>query len=1014
MANRSGAAVELTKAVCRRSIGGAEGHVNNEPLNTVANRDVEWTAAKVRQTYIDFFQKKKTSNGEGITFVPSSLSVPTDDPTLLFTNAGMNQYKALFLGTVDPSDPRSKWQGAVNSQKCVRAGGKHNDLDDVGRDTYHHTFFEMLGNWSFGDYFKEESIAWAWELFTEVYKLPKDQLYATYFEGNKELGLEPDTEAKNIWLKYLPEERILPGDMKDNFWEMGDTGPCGPASEIHYDRVGGRNAAHLVNQDDPLVLELWNLVFMTHDRSPDGLKELPAKHVDTGLGLERITSVMQGVFSNYDTDAWWKLFAAIQKETGFAHPYHSEECPEDAVVAYRVVADHIRTITITLTDGGIPDNNGRGYVLRRIIRRAIRFGKEYLHAPVGFFSNLSAAVIENLGEFFTELHGKGNAERVKAIILDEEKTFDKTYENGKKHFEDFLKNAKTDAQKKANGGKVVIAGADAFILHDRFGFPSDLTMIMAEKTGCDSPFVDLKGFDKKMEEQRLNSDSKDTMKMKQFISTNNIDLLRKSSVPATDDSLKFVWEDTTAKVVSIVDKNTDSIVQELEPAKPDPKAKSKKAPTEYMCVLVDRTNFYYESGGQIWDTGVIAAKDGSFKVQVTKVLSMGGYIAHIGQVESGTVKVGAEVDLKVDFARRLDVGANHTGTHELNHSLRHVLEVAKKSHVQVNQKGSSVDPSCMRFDFSWNEKLSSEDIDAVEAMLNKSITAGKKVYDKLVPLKDAMGIHGVRQMFGEKYPDPVRVVSIGADIDTMLADPKNPDWSNYSVEFCGGTHLKTLKDIQHAVVVGEESTMKGIRRMTVLTRGAAEKACKDQEVMQKKLDELLSKPHTPSTIDDKIKSVSVLSKQIGEQTLPITKKNALQQSIDTTIKDLYQEKKQLTQKLKKEAQEKGEAIAAEIKGDVYVEAVSTWGADNNALTELSGAILKVHPNLCMFLAASDAKGKGIAMCFVPKGSGKSAKEWIQAACVKGGGSQERAQTGYKAADEASILEKAKEWIAKSQ
>ena len=814
--------IEMTKAACRRAIGGAEGLVDNSPLEDIQSREIKWTSNKVRQVFVDFFKEKKTNNGEKIPFHASSPSVPLDDPTLLFTNAGMNQFKKIFLGTIDPTDKMVGMKGATNSQKCVRAGGKHNDLDDVGRDTYHHTFFEMLGNWSFGDYFKEESIAWTWELMTEIYGLPKDRLYATYFEGSKQHGLPADTESKNIWLKYLPAHQVIPGDMKDNFWEMGEVGPCGPASELHYDRVGGRDASHLVNQDDPCVLELWNLVFMTHDRSEKGLKELPAKHVDTGMGLERIASVMQNVFSNYDTDGWWSIFGKIQEVSKFAHSYYSKDCPEDAVVAYRVVADHIRTITVTLTDGGVPDNNGRGYVLRRIIRRAVRFGKEYLNAPVGFFSELAATVVAELGGFFPELQKKGNLDRVKAIILDEEKGFDKTYETGKKHFEKALENAKGATQKAAQKGKVVISGEDSFTLHDRYGFPIDLTMIMAEKLGCDAPFADNKEFDRLMEVQKTGGGKGNKM-ANQFVNTHNIDILQKQNVATTDDAQKYTWENSTAKVLSILDKHTDALVTELSQPKVDPKDKKPKvSPTEHMCILTDKTNFYYESGGQIWDTGVISAKDGSFSAKIVKVLSMGGYIAHIGHITKGTATVGAEVNMEVDFTRRVKVGANHTGTHELNHCLRKVLE-KENTYVEVNQKGSSVDPDCLRFDFSWNEKPKTAEIEEVSTMMNASIAAKKRVYAKVVPLKQASEIHGIRMMFGEKYPDPVRVVSVGADIDEMLANPSNPEWKKYSVEFCGGTHLETLEEMQSAVIVGEESTMKGIRRMTVLTRDAAKK-----------------------------------------------------------------------------------------------------------------------------------------------------------------------------------------------
>lgn len=368
------------------------------------------TNKELRQQFLDFFYSKQHE------YRHSSSTIPHDDPTLLFANAGMNQFKPIFLGTVDPKTPMAKWKRAVNSQKCIRAGGKHNDLDDVGKDTYHHTFFEMLGSWSFGDYFKEEAIDWAWELLTEVYKIPGDRLYATYFEGDEKQGLECDTDSKNFWLKYLPADRVLPGNAKDNFWEMGETGPCGPCSELHYDRIGGRNAASLVNMDDPDVLEIWNLVFMQFNREADkSLKPLPACHVDTGMGLERLVSVIQDKRSNYDTDMFMPIFKKIQEKTG-AREYQGKLGDEDeggVDMAYRVLADHARTLTIAISDGGRPDNMGRGYVLRRILRRAVRYSQK-LGAKPGDFASLVDVVGEILGEAFPEI--LKDPETVKEVI----------------------------------------------------------------------------------------------------------------------------------------------------------------------------------------------------------------------------------------------------------------------------------------------------------------------------------------------------------------------------------------------------------------------------------------------------------------------------------------------------------------------------------------------------------------------------------------------------------------------
>jgi len=429
------------------------------------------TGAEVRRQFIEFFEQRASH-----TFVPSSPVVPHDDPTLLFTNAGMNQYKAIFLGQLSPDSPLAGIKRATNSQKCIRAGGKHNDLDDVGKDTYHHTFFEMLGNWSFGDYFKAEAIQWAWELLVDIWGVDPSRLYATYFEGNKAQGLEPDREAYDLWLKHLPAERIIPGNSKDNFWEMGDTGPCGPCSEIHYDGRSDEERAQspgsvLVNQDNPDVIEIWNLVFIQMNRLGSGtLEPLPAKHVDTGMGLERLVRVLQGKNSNYDTDLFTPLFDTIQKVTG-ASPYTgSLTKPED--VAYRVLADHARTLTFAIADGAEPSNEGRGYVLRRVLRRAVRFGYQTLGVREPFLAKLVPTVVEIMGDAFPEIRAK--QQFVIDVVTDEEAAFGKTLESGIRLF--------SDAAEQAGATNILPAEA-AFKLHDTFGFPIDLTILMAEERG---------------------------------------------------------------------------------------------------------------------------------------------------------------------------------------------------------------------------------------------------------------------------------------------------------------------------------------------------------------------------------------------------------------------------------------------------------------------------------------------------------------------------------------------------
>uniref|UniRef100_A0ACD5ZHD6 Uncharacterized protein n=1 Tax=Avena sativa TaxID=4498 RepID=A0ACD5ZHD6_AVESA len=452
----------------------------------------EWPASRVRQTFMDFF------NSKSHTPCPSSPVVPLDDPTLLFANAGMNQFKPVFLGTAAPDSQLGRLRRACSTQKCIRAGGKHNDLDDVGKDTYHHTFFEMLGNWSFGDYFKEDAISYAWELLTQVYKLPSDNIYATYFGGDDKAGLATDTDSKNIWLKYLPNERVLPFGCKDNFWEMGDTGPCGPCTEIHFDRVGNRDAASLVNKDDPTCIEIWNLVFIQLNRESDGtLRPLPAKHVDTGMGFERLTSILQNRMSNYDTDVFMPLFDAIRQAlewTGVRiQPYSGKVGPDDVGqvdMAYRVVADHIRTLCFAIADGSQPGKEGREYVLRRILRRAVYFGHHKLMAKRGFFSSLVPAFIRLMGDVYPEL--KDNEKKIQDIIKDEEARFEKTLAKGYKRFK------KAADAIKENGG-ALLSGQDAFVLSDTYGYPIDLTEVMAADFGL---AVDINGFNDSMEEAR--------------------------------------------------------------------------------------------------------------------------------------------------------------------------------------------------------------------------------------------------------------------------------------------------------------------------------------------------------------------------------------------------------------------------------------------------------------------------------------------------------------------------------
>ena len=642
--------------------------------------DSSLTANQIRDRFINFFKKK---NHE---YVHSSSTIPRDDPTLLFANAGMNQFKPVFVGTVDPNSDMSKWKRVVNSQKCIRAGGKHNDLDDVGKDVYHHTFFEMLGNWSFGDYFKKEICGWAWELLTQDLKLPAERLYVTYFGGEPTTGLEPDMECKQLWLDLgVPEERILPGNMKDNFWEMGETGPCGPCSEIHYDCLGNRDARSLVNMDDPTVVEIWNLVFMQFNREANkSLRTLPKKHIDCGMGLERLVAAIQCKSSNYDTDIFTPILKTI--ETGVGEgvgPYSGKVGEEDASsgsfdMAYRVVADHIRTLSIALTDGGRPDNVGRGYVLRRILRRGIRFATEKLKAKPGFFASLVDIVVKTLGDAFPEL--RKDPQTIKDIINEEEIQFLKTLNRGRKLL---------DREIGKLAGKTVLRGEVAWRLYDTYGFPVDLTQLMSEEFGLT---VNMEEYENCKSQAQLASQGKGGTEDDHIsLDVHAINELKDSmNIATTDDNAKYSYEASSDKNANYVFKGCKSTVVALRRNK---QFVNTVESGQECGVLLDKTCFYAEQGGQIYDEGFLEKiDDDSVEFKVRNVQVRGGYILHMGTLE-GKLAVGDIVSLKIDEIRRKNVMNNHTGTHVLNFALRKALH---GSGSEADQKGSLVAPERLR------------------------------------------------------------------------------------------------------------------------------------------------------------------------------------------------------------------------------------------------------------------------------------------------------------------------------
>jgi len=717
------------------------------------------SSSEIRQQFIDFFCKK-----HGHKNIPSSPVVPRDDPTLLFANAGMNQFKPYFLGTEKPPVRR-----VANTQKCIRAGGKHNDLDDVGKDTYHHTFFEMLGNWSFGDYFKEEAIAWAWELLTGEWQLDPTRLHVTVFEGDSAANIPRDDEAAGFWRAVgVPEPQIHLGNKKDNFWEMGNTGPCGPCTEVHIDRTPDKSGGRLVNQGTDKVIEIWNLVFIQFNRNEDqSLTPLPARHVDTGMGFERICSVLQGKNSNYDTDVFAPIFEAIRKVTG-AEPYGGK-LDDLKDTAYRVIADHIRTLTFALTDGAAIGNVGRDYVLKRILRRAERYGYQVLGTNEPFLHSLVPTVVEHTGEAFPEL--KRDPQKVRDQILDEEIAFLRTLRRGITLF-----NRVADEMRKT--GRTVVSGPDAFQLHDTYGVLIDITEQMAAEQGLT---VDKSGFDRAMEQAK----SKAREGGKRFAVS-----AVQGTLPPTDDAPKYRSEVITAKVLGWV--NDNAVV-----------STGKLRPGESTALLLDRTNFYGEQGGQVGDSGSIRSTNGAdFEVEDTQ--RAGETILHVGTLHDGELAVGETVEVMQTTTRRIAIMRNHTATHLLNLALRQVLG----GHVE--QKGSLVDGDKTRFDFSHDKPVAPEELRRIEARVNRMIALDRPVTAVTKPLATARELPGVRAMFGEKYPDPVRVVMIGSDSPDRLS-------LDDSVEFCGGTHMPRTGLVGYFKILSQEGVAKGIRRITAVT-----------------------------------------------------------------------------------------------------------------------------------------------------------------------------------------------------
>jgi alanyl-tRNA synthetase len=716
------------------------------------------TAAAIRKAFLDFFMSK------GHVIVPSAPIVIKNDPTLLFTNAGMNQFKDYFLGNIT-----SPSQRVADTQKCLRVSGKHNDLEEVGVDTYHHTMFEMLGNWSFGDYFKENAIEWSWELLTEVYKIPKENLYVTVFEGDEKEGLPRDEEAWQQWKKYLPESRILLGNKKDNFWEMGDTGPCGPCTEIHADcRTADEKAAvdgaTLVNNDHPQVIEIWNNVFIQFNRKKDGnLEPLPARHVDTGMGFERLVRVLQGKQSNYDTDIFSGTIHEIEKITG--KKYDASLTPADSkklagsspagggwegAVAFRVIADHIRAIAFTIADGQLPSNTGAGYVIRRILRRAVRYYYSYLDYKQPLLFQLMPLIAGQFETVFPELAAQ--QEFVAKVIKEEEEAFLRTLDKGLKKMDIII-----------SSSKGVISGTDAFELLDTFGFPIDLTRLIAVENDL---AVDEAGFEAEMLQQKNRSRAATAMDMEDWQVVNE------------GNNNGFVGYDSLETKTKV-----------LRYRKVTGKGK------ELYQLVLDKTPFYAESGGQVGDTGTLLVGDTELIITDTK--KENDLIIHFS--EFIPQDLGGEVVAKVDAVRRKNIMAHHSVTHLMHAALRQVLGT------HVAQKGSLVNEEHLRFDFSHFAKVSDEELAEIEKIVNEKIRANIPVVIKSMQKDEAVAM-GAMALFGEKYGDTVRVV---------VMDP------SYSIELCGGTHVGNTGELGVFKIKSESAVAAGVRRLEAVSGAAA-------------------------------------------------------------------------------------------------------------------------------------------------------------------------------------------------
>ncbi|MEG0926169.1 alanine--tRNA ligase [Chryseobacterium sp.] len=743
------------------------------------------TSQEIRQKFLDYFKSKEHL------IVPSAPIVLKDDPTLMFSNSGMTQFKDFFLGYKTPTAPR-----IADTQKCLRVSGKHNDLDDVGRDTYHHTMFEMLGNWSFGDYFKKEAIAFAWELLTEVYGIPKENLYVTIFEGDASENLDRDQDAYDFWKSHISEDRIINGNKKDNFWEMGESGPCGPCSEIHIDLRTPEEKAQvsgleLVNNDHPQVVEVWNLVFMEFNRKADkSLEKLPAQHVDTGMGFERLCMALQGKSSNYDTDVFTPLISKVEELSGKKYTGILED---EKDIAIRVVVDHIRAVSFAIADGQLPSNGGAGYVIRRILRRGISYSYRFLGMKEPFLYKLVAVLQEQMGSFFPELEKQGKL--VSEVIKSEEESFLKTIENGLIRVEKLIQQTITDNLK-------VLPSEEVFELYDTYGFPDDLTRIIAEEKGLT---IDEEGFKAEMEKQKQRSKSDSAQKVYDWV----------------------VLEEKPESFVGYDQIESETYITRYR------KVENKDG--EFYQVVLSSSPFYPEGGGQVGDKGLLENASESFEVLETK--KENGLIVSL--IDGLPKDAGAVFYAKVNATDRKNSQANHSVTHLLHEALRDVLGT------HVEQKGSYVGPDYLRFDFSHFNKMTEEELALIEEKVNHKIKESIALQEfRNIPIQEALD-KGAMALFGEKYGDSVRMIQFGS-----------------SRELCGGTHVKNTSEIGHFKITSEGSAAAGIRRIEAISGDKSEEYFNNLEKQIIELSQLLKSKDVVRSIEKLIEENTSLKAEV--------------------------------------------------------------------------------------------------------------------------------------------------------